>query len=138
MLAAANATLGRATTGREVFALSRRIQQTSHAALPLFADADAILMPILSGPPPRLGAFPTDHADVAAHLAKMEALAPNAALANIAGLPALAMPLPTSAPTPTAVQMMGPLGSDAMLLALAATITPPPITYPAPIAGMLQ
>ena len=137
-LAAANAALGRATTGPHVFGLSRRIQQVSHAALSLFADADALLMPILSGPPPRIGAFPTDHADVAAHLAKMEALAPNAALANIAGLPALAIPLPTAAPTPTAVQLMGPPGSDAMLLALAATITPPPITYPAPIAGMPQ
>ncbi|KIC48011.1 amidase [Tateyamaria sp. ANG-S1] len=138
LLSAANATLGRAITGPQIFALSRRIQQISHAALSLFADVDAILMPILSGPPPPLGAFPTDHADVAGHLAKMEALAPNAAFANIAGLPALAIPLPTCGPTPTAVQLMGPRGSDAMLLALAAKITPPPIAYPAPIAGMPQ
>ncbi|MEL7343576.1 MAG: amidase [Pseudomonadota bacterium] len=137
-LAAANASLGRATTGSQVFALSRRIQQITHTAHALFAEVDAIIMPILSGPPPSLGAFPTDHADVAEHLAQMEALAPNAALANIAGLPALAMPLPTSGPTPTGVQIMGPQGSDAMLLALAATLSPPPITYPGPIAGMPQ
>lgn len=135
-LAAANADLGRAMSGPEVFALSRRIQQLSHSACGLFDDADAILMPILSGPPPPLGAFPTDHGDVAAHLARMEALAPNAALANVAGLPALAIPLPTKAPTPTAVQLIAPQGGDAMLLALAAMIAPPPISYPAPIAGM--
>lgn len=137
-LAAANAALGRAMTGPQVFALTRRIQQISHSAAALFNKADAILMPILSGPPPPLGAFPTNHTDVASHLAKMAALAPNAALANIAGLPALAIPIPTSDPTPTAVQLIGPQGSDAMLLALAATITPPAIAYPAPIAGMPQ
>lgn len=135
-LAAANAALGRAMTGRQVFALSRRIQQISHNTTALFATTDAILMPILSGPPPPIGAFPTDHTDVAGHLARMEALAPNAALANIAGLPALAIPLPSQGPCPTAVQLIGPQGSDAMLLALAATIAPPAITYPAPIAGM--
>lgn len=137
-LAAANAALGRDLTGPDVLAMSRRIQQISHTASQFFANADAILMPILSGPPPRIGAFPTDHSDVAGHLARMEALAPNAALANIAGLPVLAIPLPTPDPTPTAVQLMGPQGSDAMLLALAANITPPAIAYPAPIAGMPQ
>ncbi len=135
-LAAANATLGRDMTGPQVFALTRRIQQISHSAAHPFATTDAILMPILSGPPPQIGAFPTDHTDVAAHLAQMEALAPGAALPNIAGLPALAIPLPTSDPIPTAVQLIGPHGSDAMLLALAATIAPPPIAYPGPIAGM--
>lgn len=135
-LAAANAALGRAMSGVEVFALSRCIEQISRSAADLFAGVDALLMPILSGPPPPLGAFPTDHGDVARHLAKMEALAPNAALANVAGLPALAIPLPTDGPTPTAVQLVGRKGADAMLLALAATIAPPPVSYPAPIAGM--
>lgn len=137
-LAAANAALGRSVTGSELFATTRRVQQISHAASALFADTDAILMPILSGPPPGLGTFRTDHEDVEGHLAKMEALAPNAALANIAGLPALAIPLPTPGPTPTAVQLIGPLGSDAMILALAGKITPPAVSYPAPIAGMPQ
>lgn len=135
-LAAANAALGRATTGPQVFALNRQIQQISHRAATLFEDVDAILMPILSGPPPALGAFPTDHDDVVGHLAKMEALAPNAALANVAGLPALAIPMSTNGPTPTAVQLIGPQGADAMLLALAAKISPTQVRYPAPIAGM--
>lgn len=135
-LAAANAALGRATTGPQVFALNRQIQQLSHGAAALFADVDAILMPILSGPPPPLGMFPTDHRDVAGHLAKMEALAPNAALANVAGLPALAIPIPTGGPIPTAVQLIGPQGQDAMLLALAARISPPQVRYPNRIAGM--
>ncbi|MGB5864957.1 MAG: amidase [Sulfitobacter sp.] len=135
-LAAANAALGRATTGPQVFALNRQIQQISHRAAALFEDVDAILMPILSGPPPALGAFPTDHDDVGGHLAKMEALAPNAALANVAGLPALAIPMPADGPMPTAVQLIGPQGADAMLLALGAKISPPQVRYPNPIAGM--
>lgn len=138
LLAAANAARGRAMTGPQVFALARDLQRFSHRAAALFADADALLMPILAGPPPAIGAFPTDHTDLDAHLAAMEATAPNAALANVAGLPALAIPVPTDGPCPTAVQLVGPRGSDAMLLELAARIAPtlPPVSYPAPIAGM--
>ncbi|KPP90230.1 MAG: amidase [Rhodobacteraceae bacterium HLUCCA08] len=137
-LAAANAARGRAMTGPQVFALGRDVLRFSDRAAALFSQADALLMPILSGPPPAIGAFPTDHADLDAHLAAMEATAPNAALANAAGLPALAIPLPTDGPCPTAVQLLGPRGADAMLLALAARIANalPAVTYPDPIAGM--
>ncbi|MEM1130264.1 MAG: amidase [Pseudomonadota bacterium] len=137
-LAAANAARGRAMAPWDVFAVTREIAKLTYAAAKLFVDADALLMPILSGPPPMLGAFPTDHTDVTAHLAAMEALAPNATLANAAGLPALAIPVPTGNPIPTAVQLVGPIGHDARLLALAERICDDlaPVQYPAPIAGM--
>ena len=137
-LSAANAARGRAMTGPEVFGLARRVEQFTDRAAALFTDFDAILMPVLSGPPPRLGAFPFEHTNVDAHLAALEALAPNAAIANAAGLPALALPAGMHDGLPVGVQLMGPEGADAMLLALAALINDrlAPIPYPAPIAGL--
>jgi amidase len=97
-----------------------------------------VLAPILSGPPPPVGSFPTDHTDIDAHLAKMEAMAPNAALANLAGLPALAIPAGMAEGLPVGVQLIGPPQSDRALLSLAAKIAPelPPVPYPYAIAGL--
>lgn len=137
-LAAALAARGRAMEPTGVFALTRRLAQSTHQAEGFFRGFDALLMPILSGPAPTLGAFPTDTPDLDAHLARMEALAPNAALANVAGLAALAIPLATGGPLPTAVQLIGPQGSEGRLLALAAEISDalPPVQYPAPVPGL--
>ena len=138
-LAAANRARGCAMSGKEVFAMTNRLAELSdatHAAL--LSRCDAALMPVLSGPPPRIGHFPTDHADLDRHLERMEAMAPCAALANLAGLPALAIPAAVSDGLPRGVQIMGPPRSDRALLALASRIVPalPPIPYPFPVAGM--
>ena len=137
-LIAASAARGRAMTGPQAFALTREIARISHRGWALFDTCDAILMPVLSGPPPLLGHFDFAATDVTAHLARMEAMAPNAAIANACGLPALAMPAGMAAGLPVGVQLMGPMGSDDTLLALATRIAEslPPIPYPAPIAGM--
>lgn len=137
-LSAANAAKGRGMTGMHVFGITRRVQQFAARAIAALLGADAILMPILSGPPPKIGAFSFANTDIAAHLAAMEACAPNAAIANVAGLPALAVPTLTADKQPTALQLMGPPGSDSRLMAMANQILPflPPIPYPAPIAGM--
>jgi amidase len=68
----------------------------------------------------------------------MEAIAPNAALANVAGCPALALPFGVDAKSlPLSVQLMGPIGSDLALLAVGAQLAAvaPAIRYPFPIAG---
>lgn len=137
-LIAASAARGRAMTGPQAFALTRDIARLSYRGWALFEDCDAILMPILSGPPPLLGHFDFTATDVAAHLARMEAMAPNAAIANVCGLPALAIPAGMAGGLPVGVQVMGPMGSDAALLQLAGRFAEalPPIPYPAPIAGM--
>jgi amidase len=138
-LAAANRARGRGCSGTEVFAMTNRLAELSDATQrALFSECDMVLAPILSGPPPPIGSFPTDHGDIDAHLAKMEALAPLAALANLAGLPALAIPAGMVEGLPRGVQLIGPPHSDRALLSLAARIVPdlPPIPYPFPIAGL--
>ena len=134
----ATAAEGRAIPGTTVFALDRAIAQLSHDAWRLFEGCDAILMPVLSGPPPAFDAFDFAARDVGGHLAAMEAVAPNAAIANVCGLPALAVPAGMTDDLPVGVQVMGPIGSDDAILSLAARITDalPLIPYPAPIAGM--
>ncbi|WP_375690048.1 amidase [Pseudooceanicola sp. LIPI14-2-Ac024] len=89
----------------------------------LFDRVDMILTPMLSGPPPPLGAFPTDHRDTALQIERMDAFAPFAALANVTGAPALTLPFGADdAGLPLPVQLIAPLGGDLRLLALGASL----------------
>ncbi|MEP1963622.1 amidase [Tateyamaria sp.] len=138
-LAAALASKGRAMQATDLFALTRRMARLSDRAAKMFTNFDAILSPVLSTPPPPLGAFDLDHTDTDAHFAKMEAFAPNAAIANVAGLPALALPFGMqNAGLPVGVQLWGPHGADDLLCQLAAQIEAraPALTYPFDIAGL--
>ena len=137
-IAAAIAAQGRALPATALFAASREMAQLSGAVWQMFDGVDVLLSPVLSGPPPVAGAFDMNRADPAAHFAQMEATAPNAALANVAGCPALVLPFGTDAAgLPLGVQLMGPIGSDLALLGLGARLAAlaPPIAFPAPIAG---
>jgi amidase len=136
-LAAAVAAEGRGTPATALFAASREMGRIAAATRALFRDFDAVLMPVLSGPPPRIGHFDMRATDPAAHFAAMEALAPNACLANVAGCPALALPFGMAGDLPVGVQIMGPIGSDRALLALGARIeaAAPRLAFPHPIAG---
>lgn len=137
-LSAAVAAEGRALPATALFAASRDLAQLSHAVWRLFDDADVLLTPVLAGPPPAFGAFDMTRADPGAHFAQMEATAPNAALANVAGCPALVLPFGTDAAgLPLGVQLMGPVGSDLALLDLTAALATcaPAIRFPEPIAG---
>ena len=81
---------------------------------------DVILTPMLADAPPLLGAFATDGDDIDGHFARMAALAPYGLLANAAGMPAIAVPRGLDrAGLPLAVQFIGPLGGDVLLLQLA-------------------
>jgi amidase len=138
-LAAALASEGRTTPGTALFAATRRMARLSDIARKMFTRHDAILCPVLSAPPPPVGAFDLTLTDTAAHFAQMEAFAPNAALANVAGLPALALPFGMQDHgLPVGVQLWGPPGADMMLCHLAAWIEAraPALHYPFPIAGL--
>lgn len=92
----------------------------AHGMWRLFDDVDVLMTPMLASAPPPIGAFPMDHADVDANWRRMNAFAPYAMLANVAGTPALSVPFGRDAAgLPLAVQLVGPMGSDARLLAAA-------------------
>jgi amidase len=137
-VAAAVAAEGRAMPASTLFAASREMAQISHAVWLLFDKVDVLLSPVLAGPPPVYGSFDMTRSDPAAHFAQMEATAPNAALANVSGCPALVLPFGTDeAGLPIGIQLMGPIGSDLAVLDLAeqlATLAPP-VRFPSPIAG---
>ncbi len=129
---------GRALTGMAVFGLSREIARLSAMARALFDGLDAMLTPVLANHPPLVGAFDLSKTDTDAHFAQMEAFAPNAALANVAGLPALAVPFGMADGLPVGVQLMAAKGRDFLLCHLASLIEAraPTLRYPGPIAGL--
>ena len=137
-LSAAIAAEGRATPSAALFAASRTLAQITYAAAGLFDAADVLLSPVLSGPPPPIGHFDMRGTDPAAHFARMETMAPNAALANVAGCPALVLPFGQDAQgLPVGVQLMAPIGADRALLSLGARLSAlaPARHFPGPIAG---
>ncbi|MCB6176740.1 amidase [Rhodobacter sp. Har01] len=137
-LVAAIAAEGAAMPAPALFAASRDLARIAHDTWKVFSDTDALLMPVLSGPPPAPDAFDFTARDPDAHFTAMYAAAPNAALANVSGCPALALPFGTdTAGRPLGIQLMAPIGSDRALLDLGARLraSQPPVGYPYPIAG---
>ena len=128
---------GRRLSAMELFVADTNAARTAHGCWQLFADIDVIIMPMLGGSPPPVCALPTDHPDVGAHWNRMQEIAPRAPLANIAGIPALGLPRGLDAAgLPLAVQLIGPIGADLLLLDLAQHIeTDAPWTYTTKIAG---
>lgn len=89
----------------------------------IFDTVDAVLMPMLATAPPPLGSFPTDHSDTDLHLGRMAAFAPLASLANVSGFPAITLPFGADGDgLPLPVQIMAPMGKEALLLSLAANL----------------
>ncbi|QBY04561.1 amidase [Thalassotalea sp. HSM 43] len=88
-----------------------RAEQTIEAAVvmanQLFNDGDMLLMPTA---PQRAFAM---NADVPANQADLTGFA------NMAGLPALSMPMISDRPLPAGMQLVGPSGSDLQILAIA-------------------
>ncbi|WP_299641237.1 amidase [uncultured Ruegeria sp.] len=137
-LAAAMAAEGRATPATVLFAAVRQLARLTHRSCQLFSSADAILMPVLSSAPPIVGTLDLSGASPDEHMARLEAYAPNAALANVAGLPALALPFGMANGLPLGVQLIGPPGADFALLKLGKLIETraPELSFPSPIAGL--
>lgn len=128
---------GAALQAADLWAALEAMAPASHALWRLFDGVDALLLPMLSTAPPPLGAFPTDHRDAQAQLARMEAFAPYAALANVTGAPALTLPFGADADgLPLPVQLIAPIGGDLRLLELGATLEREGRwTHPIPLFG---
>ena len=128
---------GRRLSAMELFIADTNAARMAHGCWQLFANIDVIIMPMPGGSPPPVRALPTDHPDVSAHWGRMQEIAPRAPLANIAGIPALSLPRGLDAAgLPLAVQLIGPTGTDLLLLDLAQHIeTDAPWTCKTRIAG---
>ena len=117
---------GRQMEAADYLTAVRRGQTFARAFAAIWDRFDVLLTPALAGAAPPLGAFPTDHEDVALHVDRMTRLAPFAGTFNLTGGPALAVPAGrTPAGLPIGVQLAADLGGDLVLLALAAGIEEP-------------
>ena len=87
---------------------------------------DLFLSPVLAQLPAPIGRYAMDNADYLAYrLGKKGVIgySPFAPLANLTGMPAISIPFGLSADgLPIGIQVMGPLGSEAWLLELAAQV----------------
>jgi amidase len=87
---------------------------------------DLFLSPVLAQPPAPIGRYAMDNADYLAYrLGKKGVIgySPFAPLANLTGMPAISIPFGMSSDgLPIGIQLMGPLGSEALLLELAAQV----------------
>ena len=127
---------GRAMGAAELFAASREMAVISARWEAWMAGVDAVISPVLRGGVPAVGAFDMGARDVAAHFARMGAVAPGAALANAGGFPAVVVPV-AGAGIPAGVQIAARAGCDRALLRLAGQVTAglPVVQYPYGIAG---
>ncbi|MDR3436180.1 amidase [Telmatospirillum sp.] len=138
-LSAAVARRGQSITATELQAAQLTGVRVAHGLWTLFSEVDVLLTPMLSGPPPLIGSFPTDHGDVDLQWRRMAACAPFAMVANVAGTPALSIPHGRSDGLPLAVQLIGPMASDGLLLRLARLLqTALPWHFQTTIAGLPQ
>jgi len=114
---------GRAISGVELHAALSAFRGVGQMLADMFfAGYDAILTPTLAQPPAPLGAFTSD-ADEAVNYARMSALMPYTPLHNIAGLPAISVPLAVSDEgLPIGVMLGGRHGAEATVVALAAAL----------------
>lgn len=103
----------------------------------LFDDIDCLISPIISSAPRPVGSFPSNHGDTELHFERMAAFAPLAAIANASGFPALTLPFGADAAgLPLPVQLMAPMGAEALLLQLARHLEQDGRwQHPFPIAG---
>jgi amidase len=86
-----------------------------------FSDVDVLLTPVVTGPP--LPARPWHERGFAANIAANARWAPWTSAWNLAGLPALVLPAgPGREGLPSAVQLVGPVGSETRLLWLAGEV----------------
>ena len=114
---------GRSLSASDMIEASIGLERLSAAFALQFQDFDILLTPMLSSPPPKVGSFPMDHRDSARHAHAHFSFAPYVGIANVAGLPALTVPNGRDAAgLPLPIQLMGPVGWDAVLLKLASCL----------------
>jgi aspartyl-tRNA(Asn)/glutamyl-tRNA(Gln) amidotransferase subunit A len=107
---------GRAMTAADMFEVMHRVQTLGQQLKACFARCDFIMTPATAALPWPVG---QDHPhEIDGKAAGPRGHAVFTAFANAAGLPAIALPTGLPNGLPTGMQLVGPKGSDAALLAL--------------------
>jgi len=112
---------GRALTGTQVLEALAAATVFERETITAFAPFDVVLTPALALPPQPVGWFhPTDAAE---NFSQQVRYAPYSSFVNVAGLPAIVVPVTLSASGhPVSVQLVGRPGGEAGLIALAAEL----------------
>ncbi len=114
--------LARGLDAIEYAAALTRLQAVGRAAVTWAAGFDAVLSPALAEPPLPLGTIDAAAPDPLASFARSAQFTPYAALANVSGSPAVALPLGEHEGLPVGVQLTGQPAGEGPLLALAAQL----------------
>jgi amidase len=115
---------GRHVSGLDLFRAADRVNMAARVMGAYFGDHDVLLTPTLGRLPAKLGMYDpkarTELREVFATWAPWESFLP---VFNATGLPAISLPLHQSAGgLPIGMQLVGPFGSEALLLRLAAQL----------------
>lgn len=110
---------GRTLSGAQVLEALAAASAFERDTITAFAPFDAVLTPALALPPQPVGWF--DRADAARSFSQQVRYAPYSSFVNVAGLPALVLPVTVDASGhPVSVQLIGRPGGEAAIIALAA------------------
>jgi amidase len=113
---------GRAVSGPEFGLAVGELRRVAAATIRMLAPYDAVLTPTLAQPPLRVGEI-RDDADPARDFENQKAFTPFTSAWNVTGMPAVSLPLHTTATgLPVGVMLAGRPGEDHRLLALAAQV----------------
>lgn len=112
---------GRALSGPDVLEGLSAATAFERATIDAFSPFDAVLTPALALPPQPIGWFDRD--DAARNFSQQVQCAPYSSFVNVAGLPAIVVPVRTAANGhPVNVQLIGRPGGEAAIIALAAEV----------------
>jgi amidase len=113
---------GRSISGPQFGLAVGELRRVAAATLRTLAPYDVVLTPTLAQPPLRVGEI-RDDADPARDFENQKAFTPYTSAWNVTGMPAVSLPLHTSADgLPVGVMLAGRPGQDHRLLALAAQV----------------
>ena len=121
----AMAEVGARANTRARLAVLDRLLDAQRAVNAAFGGFDVLLTPTLATPPIPIGRLTGSRTDVDAVFADRLAFAPNTALFNITGQPAMSLPLGRSAEgLPIGMQLVAGMGRDWLLMRLARSLEP--------------
>jgi len=115
--------IGRLTTAAAFLAAQQTLQRAARDVAHFFADYDVWVTPVVSAPPPLLGAFAAPPDDPMQGWRRVDDWVPFTRLCNATGQPALSLPLYwNAAGLPIGTQLIGRFGDEATLFRLAAQL----------------